>query len=66
MIEILNRKIEETTTEYAVEIDKGKISELLVDCDTLEEAETFAKNFGTKVLERRCYMTEWYPREQPV
>ena len=64
MIEILNRKIEETTTEYAVEIDKGKTSELLVDCDTLEEAEQYAKMFKTEVLERRCYVTEWYPREQ--
>jgi hypothetical protein len=62
MIEIMNQKIEETCTEYAVQIDSGEISELLVDCDTLAEAETYAANFQTQVLERRVYITEWRPR----
>ena len=60
MIEILDRKIVDTVTEYAVQCEP----ELLVDCDTLEEAEQYAKIFKTEVLERRCYVTEWYPRER--
>lgn len=60
MIEIMNQRIEETCTEYAVQVDP----ELLVDCDTLAEAETYAANFKTEVLERRVYITGWYPRER--
>jgi hypothetical protein len=58
VIEIANQVIEETTTEYAVQCEP----ELLVDCDTLEEAENFSKIFKTPVLERRVYITGWYPR----
>lgn len=56
----MNQRIEETCTEYAVQVDP----ELLVDCDTLAEAETYAANFKTEVLERRVYITGWYPRER--
>lgn len=58
MIEIDSRKIEETCTEYAVQCEP----ELLVDCDTIEEAENFSKIFKTPVLERRVYISAWYPR----
>lgn len=58
MIEIFDHQVAETTTEYAVQCEP----ELLVDCDTIEEAENFSKIFKTPVLERRVYITEWYPR----
>ncbi len=62
MIEIDNQRIVESGTEYAVEIDKGKLAELLVECDTLAEAEQYAKMFEAEVLERHVYVTGWYPR----
>ena len=59
MIEIFDHRIVDTSTEYAVQCEP----ELLVDCDTLAEAEQYATIFKTPVLERRVYITEWYPRE---
>jgi hypothetical protein len=58
VIEICNKRVQETWTEYAVEAEPG----LLVPCDDLAEAEKIAGNFGAQVLQRRCYLTEWHAR----
>jgi hypothetical protein len=58
VIEICNKRVQETWTEYAVEAAPG----CLVECDDLTEAQKIAGQFGTAVLQRRCYLTEWHER----
>lgn len=62
MIEIGGLRVQESWTEYAVEVEPG----LTVECDDLAEAQTIAANFGAKVLRRRGFLTEWAESEQAL
>lgn len=59
MIQIGNSTVRESWTEYGVEVDE----DLLIECDTLAEAERYASTFQAEVLERHGYLTEWRPRQ---
>lgn len=55
MIVIGGLEVQDSWTEYAVEVEAGAI----VECDDLSEAESIALAMGTKPIQRRCYLTEW-------
>jgi hypothetical protein len=59
MIEINSMKVQESWTEYGVQV----APDLIIDYDDLAEAEIVAGNFGTAVMHRRGYLTEWCARE---
>lgn len=56
MIEIGERRVQESWTQYGVQISPG----IVVDYDDLNEAEQVAKLFGTAVMQRHGYLTEWF------
>lgn len=59
MIEIGSKRVQESWTQFGVQVEPG----LIVDYDDLAEAELVAHNFGAQVMERRGYLTEWSMRE---
>ena len=59
MIEIGNMRVQESWTQYGVQI----APDVIVDYDDLAEAEQTARVFGVPVLNRHGYLTEWRVRE---
>lgn len=56
MIVIGGLEVQDSWTEYAVEVEEGAI----VECDDLAEVELICGNDSSvKGLQRRCYLTEW-------
>lgn len=54
MIRVDGLVIQETWTEYAVDIDG-----VLIDCEDEEEARQFAMTTGCPLLERQHFVSDW-------
>jgi hypothetical protein len=56
LIHIGGLQVQDSWTEYAVEVNDGAV----VECDDLAEVELICANDSSvKPLKRRCYLTEW-------
>ena len=61
MMRIDDLTIEESWTEFAVEVDPILHPGLTVDCEDKNEAEFIIGTWvGAKLRQRRCFLSEWY------
>jgi hypothetical protein len=50
-------EVAESWTEYGVVLDSD--TDVILECDSLQEAQQFAATLGSRAVQCRVYLTEW-------